>query len=91
LPAKCPPLLRHFQSRVCSTEAFVRISYYVRVPLIMRNLRALFALASLLTLVISAPRDLRAQARRGVTPEDNLDAGFHIVDPEGISVQIVGG
>ncbi len=26
----------------------------------------------------------------GVTPEDNLDAGFHIVDPEGISVQIVG-
>jgi catechol 2,3-dioxygenase-like lactoylglutathione lyase family enzyme len=27
---------------------------------------------------------------RGVTPEDNLDAGFHIVDPEGISVQIVG-
>ena len=27
---------------------------------------------------------------RGVTPEDNLDAGFHIIDPEGISVQIVG-
>jgi catechol 2,3-dioxygenase-like lactoylglutathione lyase family enzyme len=27
---------------------------------------------------------------RGATPEDNLDAGFHIVDPEGISVQIVG-
>ena len=26
----------------------------------------------------------------GATPEDNLDAGFHIVDPEGISVQIVG-
>jgi catechol-2,3-dioxygenase len=26
----------------------------------------------------------------GVTPEDNLDAGFHIKDPEGISVQIVG-
>jgi hypothetical protein len=26
----------------------------------------------------------------GVTPEDNLDAGFHIIDPEGISVQIVG-
>jgi hypothetical protein len=25
-----------------------------------------------------------------VTPEDNLDAGFHIIDPEGISVQIVG-
>src|SRR5262249_21771989 len=28
---------------------------------------------------------------RGATPEDNLDAGFHIQDPEGISVQIVGG
>ena len=27
---------------------------------------------------------------RGVTPEENLDAGFHIKDPEGISVQIVG-
>jgi catechol 2,3-dioxygenase-like lactoylglutathione lyase family enzyme len=27
---------------------------------------------------------------RGITPEDNLDAGFHIKDPEGISVQIVG-
>ena len=27
---------------------------------------------------------------RGATPEDNLDAGFHIIDPEGISVQIVG-
>ena len=26
----------------------------------------------------------------GATPEDNLDAGFHIIDPEGISVQIVG-
>jgi catechol 2,3-dioxygenase-like lactoylglutathione lyase family enzyme len=32
-------------------------------------------------------RELKA---RGVTPEDNLDAGFHIKDPEGISVQIVG-
>jgi catechol 2,3-dioxygenase-like lactoylglutathione lyase family enzyme len=32
-------------------------------------------------------RELKA---RGVTPEENLDAGFHIVDPEGISVQIVG-
>jgi len=32
-------------------------------------------------------RELKA---RGVTPEDNLDAGFHILDPEGISVQIVG-
>ena len=27
----------------------------------------------------------------GLTPEDNLDAGFHIKDPEGMSVQIVGG
>ena len=27
----------------------------------------------------------------GANPEDNLDAGFHIVDPEGIAVQIVGG
>jgi catechol 2,3-dioxygenase-like lactoylglutathione lyase family enzyme len=27
---------------------------------------------------------------RGSNPEDNLDAGFHIKDPEGISVQIVG-
>ena len=35
----------------------------------------------------SVTRELKA---RGVTPEDNLDAGFHIVDPEGISVQIVG-
>ena|ERR1051326_2771964 len=28
--------------------------------------------------------------KRGANPEDNLDAGFHIKDPEGISVQIVG-
>jgi len=35
----------------------------------------------------SVTRELKA---RGVTPEDNLDAGFHIIDPEGISVQIVG-
>ncbi len=27
----------------------------------------------------------------GLTPEDNLDAGFHIKDPEGMNVQIVGG
>ena len=27
---------------------------------------------------------------RGANPENNLDAGFHIKDPEGISVQIVG-
>lgn len=26
----------------------------------------------------------------GATPSDNLDAGYHIVDPEGINVQIVG-
>src|SRR5215467_9070802 len=26
----------------------------------------------------------------GITPEDNLDAGFHVKDPEGVSVQIVG-
>jgi catechol 2,3-dioxygenase-like lactoylglutathione lyase family enzyme len=26
----------------------------------------------------------------GITPEDNLDAGFHIKDPEGMAVQIVG-
>ena len=32
----------------------------------------------------------RALKARGANPEDNLDAGFHIVDPEGISVQIVG-
>ena len=27
---------------------------------------------------------------RGVTPDNNLDAGFHIKDPAGIRVQIVG-
>ena|ERR1035438_5879261 len=32
-------------------------------------------------------RELKA---RGADPQDNLDAGFHILDPEGISVQIVG-
>lgn len=32
-------------------------------------------------------RELKA---RGANPENNLDAGFHIKDPEGISVQIVG-
>jgi len=32
----------------------------------------------------------RQLKERGATPEDNLDAGFHIKDPEGISVQIVG-
>jgi len=31
----------------------------------------------------------RELKERGATPEDNLDAGFHIKDPEGISVQIV--
>jgi catechol 2,3-dioxygenase-like lactoylglutathione lyase family enzyme len=35
----------------------------------------------------SVTRELKA---RGATPEDNLDAGFHIKDPQGISVQIVG-
>ena len=32
----------------------------------------------------------RELKRLGANPEDNLDAGFHILDPEGISVQIVG-
>jgi catechol 2,3-dioxygenase-like lactoylglutathione lyase family enzyme len=32
----------------------------------------------------------RSLTERGAVPEDNLDAGFHIKDPEGISVQIVG-
>lgn len=32
-------------------------------------------------------RELKA---RGANPEENLDAGFHIKDPEGINVQIVG-
>ena len=27
---------------------------------------------------------------RGADPSDNLDAGFHIVDPSGISVQVMG-
>ena len=36
----------------------------------------------------SVTRELK---QRGANPEDNLDAGFHIKDPEGISVQIVGG
>jgi catechol 2,3-dioxygenase-like lactoylglutathione lyase family enzyme len=27
---------------------------------------------------------------RGADPSENLDAGFHIIDPEGISVQVVG-
>lgn len=35
----------------------------------------------------SVTRQLKAL---GQNPEDNLDAGFHIKDPEGISVQIVG-
>jgi len=35
----------------------------------------------------AAARELRT---RGANPQDNLDAGFHIKDPEGISVQIVG-
>lgn len=32
----------------------------------------------------------RELKERGVTPEENLDSGFHIKDPAGISVQIVG-
>ncbi len=32
----------------------------------------------------------RELKERGVTPEENLDAGFHIKDPEGMRVQIVG-
>ena len=32
-------------------------------------------------------RELKA---RGANPEKNIDAGFHIKDPEGIGVQIVG-
>ena len=35
----------------------------------------------------SVTRELK---KRGANPEDNLDAGFHIMDPEGIGVQIVG-
>jgi catechol 2,3-dioxygenase-like lactoylglutathione lyase family enzyme len=35
----------------------------------------------------SATRELR---QRGATPEENIDAGFHIKDPQGIGVQIVG-
>jgi len=32
----------------------------------------------------------RELKQRGITTQENLDAGFHIKDPEGISVQIVG-
>ena len=31
----------------------------------------------------------RELKQHGITPEENLDAGFHIKDPEGMSVQIV--
>lgn len=34
----------------------------------------------------SVTRELK---QRGVTPDENIDAGFHIKDPEGLSVQIV--
>src|SRR5262245_65314379 len=34
----------------------------------------------------SVTRELK---QRGLNPEENLDAGFHVKDPEGISVQIV--
>ena len=33
----------------------------------------------------------RILKQHGLTPEENLDAGFHVKDPEGIRVQIVGG
>jgi hypothetical protein len=36
----------------------------------------------------SAIRDLK---QHGATPEENIDAGFHVKDPEGLSVQIVQG
>ena len=36
----------------------------------------------------SVTRDLK---QRGLNPEENIDAGFHVKDPEGISVQIVAG
>ena len=32
----------------------------------------------------------RVLKQRGADPTDNLDAGFHIVDPSGIGVQIMG-
>ena len=35
----------------------------------------------------SVERNLKAL---GLKPQENLDAGFHIVDPEGIAVQIMG-
>ena len=34
----------------------------------------------------SVTRDLK---QRGADPEENIDAGFHVKDPEGLSVQIV--
>jgi catechol 2,3-dioxygenase-like lactoylglutathione lyase family enzyme len=34
----------------------------------------------------SVTRDLK---QRGANPEENIDAGFHVKDPEGLSVQIV--
>jgi catechol 2,3-dioxygenase-like lactoylglutathione lyase family enzyme len=33
----------------------------------------------------------QALKAHGITPEENLDAGFHIVDPEGMNVQIMPG
>ena len=35
-------------------------------------------------------RVTRELKERGANPERNIDAGFHIKDPEGISVQVVG-
>lgn len=34
----------------------------------------------------SVTRDLK---QHGVNPEENIDAGFHVKDPDGVSVQIV--
>jgi catechol 2,3-dioxygenase-like lactoylglutathione lyase family enzyme len=33
----------------------------------------------------------RQLKQRGLNPEDNTDAGFHVKDPEGLSVQLVQG
>jgi hypothetical protein len=58
----------------------VLISACAKVPRTMRKLHALFAFAGVLTLNIFASGDLRAQARRGVTPEDYFSFKF-IADP----------
>jgi len=58
----------------------VLISSCARVPRIMRKLHALFAFASFLIPGIFASGELRAQASRGVTPEDYFSFKF-ISDP----------